>query len=98
MILFACKRKGEPIPSICTESAISAGDLVTMKLSDTLVLVNCSKNYTIQRWMMPDGGSSSSETVYFIPPYVDTFTVQLFVSNDHFVNEYKAIKRVAVIP
>ncbi len=98
LFAFACKRKGEPIPSICTESAASVDDLVTIKQTDTLVLVNCSKHFTTQRWVMPDGGTSTDATVYFIPSGVDTFLVHLYVSNDAFVSEYEAVKRVAVIP
>jgi hypothetical protein len=47
---------------------------------------------------MPGGGSSNDPTVYFIPTGLDTVTVRLFVSNDGFVNEYEAIKRVVVLP
>ena len=98
LLAISCKRKGEPHPLICTEAAITQGNLVTVKLGDTLVLVNCSENFTRQRWVMPDGGSSIGEKVYFIPTGIDTFTVRLFVSNDDFVNEYEAIQRVAVLP
>ncbi len=98
LLFFACKRKGEPVPLICTESATAVGDVVTIHLKDTLALVNCSTHYTKQRWVMPDGGSSNNPTVYFIPAGLDTVTVHLFVSNDDFVNEYEAIKRVAVLP
>ncbi len=98
LLFIACKRKGEPVPMICTESAISVGDLVTIHLNDTLPLVNCSKHYTKQRWVMPGGGSSNDPTVYFIPTGLDTVTVRLFVSNDGFVNEYEAIKQVVVLP
>lgn len=98
LLFFACKRKGEPFPRICTESANTVGDVVTMKLTDTLVLVNCSEHYTKQRWVMPDGGSSVNPTVYFIPSGLDTVIVRLFVSNDDFLNEFEATKRVAVIP
>lgn len=100
ILLFAisCKRKGEPYPRICTETNEAVDDFVTMKLSDTLTLVNCSKRYTKQRWVMPDGGTSTQETVYFIPTGLDTFTIRLFVSDDDFVNEYEAIKQVVVNP
>lgn len=98
LMAISCKRKGEPHPLICTEAAITSGNLVTVKLGDTLVLVNCSERYTRQHWVMPDGGTSTGERVYFIPTGVDTFSVRLFVSNDDFVNEYEAIQRVAVIP
>ena len=98
IVLFSCKRRGEPVPHICTESKTAAGDLVTIKLTDTLALVNCSTHYTKQRWVMPDGGTSMNPTVYFIPTSFDTVTVHLFVSNDDFVNEYEATKRIAVIP
>ena len=96
--LLACKRSGEPIPRICTQTNNAVNDLVTIKLGDTLALVNCSEKSTRQRWVMPDGGNSTQETVYFIPSNVDTYTVRLFVSNNDFVNEYQAIQRVAVIP
>lgn len=98
LFIFSCKRKGEPVALICTESNITVGNVVTMKASDTLVLVNCSKRYTKQRWVMPDGGTSTNETVYFIPTSLDTVLVRLFVSNDDFVNEYEAVQKVAVTP
>ena len=98
LVLFACKRKGAPYPLICTEANITAGDLITIKQTDTLVLVNCSKNYSKQRWVMPDGGTSTNETVYFIPTGIDTFLVRLYVGDDDFLNEYEAVRRVAVIP
>jgi len=69
-----------------------------MKFGDTLTLVSCSERSTKVRWVMPDGGSSTLETVYFIPPMVGTFTVKLYASNDDFVNEYEATKEVNVTP
>ncbi|MBK7763361.1 MAG: hypothetical protein IPI46_08295 [Bacteroidetes bacterium] len=98
LMAVSCKRNGEPYPRICTETNEEINDLVTMKLADTLTLVNCSKRYNKQRWVMPDGGTSTQETVYFIPSGLDTFTIRLFVSDDDFVNEYEATKRVVVNP
>jgi hypothetical protein len=96
--LFACKRKGEPEPRICTQAKESLNDDVTIKITDTLTLINCSKRYTYQRWEMPDGATSTKETVYFVPDGIGLFVVKLFVSDDDFVNEYQAVKNVTVIP
>lgn len=98
LLAVSCERKGKPQPRICAESAITQGDLVTMKLLDTLVLVNCSERFTNQRWVLPNGGGSTLEKIYFIPNTLDTATVNLFVTNDKFVNEYQASIRVAVYP
>jgi hypothetical protein len=96
--MAACERRGEPVPLICTEAKISVNDQVTIRQSDTLVLVNCSKRFSKQRWELPNGGTSTSETVYYIPESTGTFEIRLFVSNDDFVNEYEAVKYVVVNP
>lgn len=98
LFALACKRKGEPFPRICTETVTTVAEEVTIKLTDTLALVNCSERYSKQRWVMPDGATSNKETVYFVPPYIGDFIVKLYVSDDDFVNEYEAIRKVKVVP
>lgn len=98
LFIISCKRRGEPVPAICTKESITQGDNVTIRLTDTLALVNCSKRSTKQRWVMPDGGSSTNETAYFVPTSTGTFQVRLYVSNDDFVNEYEDVKNIIVTP
>jgi hypothetical protein len=95
---IACKKKGEPIPRICVETKDAIDDQVTIKYDDTLALVNCSERFSNQRWVMPDGGSSTDASVYFVPPALGSYTVRLYVSNKEFLNEYEAVKQITVIP
>ena len=60
LFLFACDKKGEPFAEICSNK-------VSYKLTDTIRVDNCSKRYTKQRWLLPDGTISYGDYAYFIP-------------------------------
>ena len=96
--LVSCERRGAPVPKICTNAKVGVGNLVSMKLGDTLTLVSCSEHTTRQRWVMPDGGSSTNNTVYYVAATLDTVTVHLYVGNDDFVQEYETTERIAILP
>ena len=98
LCLFACKRRGEPVPKICPQGKEVIDNKVTIKLTDTLILVNCSERFTKLRWEMPDGGTSTQETVFYVPSTIGIFDAHLFVSNNDFVNEYEAVQQIEVIP
>ena len=89
--LFACDKKGEPFAEICSNK-------VSYKLTDTIRVDNCSKRYTKQRWLLPDGTISYGDYAYFIPTTSGVFTFKLFVSNDEFVNDFEATKNLTVNP
>ena len=91
IFLFACDKKGEPFSEICSTK-------VSYKLTDTIRVDNCSKRYTKQRWLLPDGTISYGDYAYFIPTTSGVFTFKLFVSNDEFVNDFEATKNITVNP
>ncbi|HMT35302.1 MAG: PKD domain-containing protein [Bacteroidetes bacterium] len=91
LFLFACDKKGEPFAEICSNK-------VSYKLTDTIRVDNCSKRYTKQRWLLPDGTISYGDYAYFIPTTSGVFTFKLFVSNDEFVNDFEATKNLTVNP
>ena len=91
IFLFACDKKGEPFAEICSTK-------VSYKLTDTIRVDNCSKRYTKQRWLLPDGTISYGDYAYFIPTTSGVFTFKLFVSNDEFVNDFEATKNITVNP
>lgn len=90
-LLFACDKNGEPFPEICSSK-------VTYNLTDTIRVDNCSKRYTKQRWLLPDGTISYGDYAYFIPTTSGTFTFRLYISNDKFVNDFEAVKNITVYP
>lgn len=90
-IFFACQKKGEPEALICFSKK-------SYVLSDTIRVENCSKKYTKQRWVLPDGTQSTGDYAYFIPTTSGTFKFTLYVSNDKFVNEFEASQNVEVKP
>lgn len=89
--LFACRRPNPPEPLICTADG-------GHKVLDTIRMENCSKKFTTQRWILPDGSPSTLPNVYYVPQAAGSYTFQLFVSDNDFVNEYKAIYTVEVNP
>lgn len=91
LFLFACSKKGEPFAEICSNK-------VSYFLKDTIRVDNCSKNYTKQRWLLPDGTISYGDYAYFIPTTSGTFTFKLYVSNDKFVNDFETTKNLTVYP
>lgn len=91
MLTVACKRKGEPFPRICTSKE-------EFSMKDTIKLTNCSERYTKQRWVMPDGSTSTASYVYFIPTAPITYSFKLYVSDEDFVQEYEAVKQITVAP
>lgn len=52
-----------------------------IKLSDTLYLFNCSKNYENQVWFLPGGQVSFTRHAYFIPSSTGKFDVALRIGN-----------------
>lgn len=83
------KKKGEPNSKIC------ASKLVYAK-KDTVMLENCSDNYTKQRWLLPDGTQSTASKVSFVPPTVGTYKFTLYVSNEDFIYDYESYLYVEV--
>jgi hypothetical protein len=90
-LAVGCKRKGEPVPKICTSKE-------NYKYTDTIRLENCSDRYTKQRWLMPDGSQSTASVVYFVPTAPITYQFRLYVTDENFVQEYEAIKEITVAP
>ena len=91
LVAIGCKRKGEPFPRICTPKQ----DYV---MGDTIKLTNCSDRYTKERWVMPDGVTSTANTVYFIPLAPITYTFKLYVTDEDFVQEFEAVRQLTVAP
>lgn len=93
MVLAAtgCKRKGEPIPKICTSKT-------DYRMTDTIRLDNCSERYTKQRWLLPDGSQSTAAYVYFVPTAPISYTFRLYVTDEDYVQEYEAIREITVAP
>ena len=87
----ACKRPGEPFPRICTDKG-------SYKVNDTIQLSNCSDRSQAQRWVLPDGTTTTQATFYYVPTSSKGYTFDLYVTNDEFVNEYKATRTVYVNP
>ena len=91
LVAVGCKRTGEPFPRICTPKE-------EFNMTDTIKLTNCSERFTKQRWVMPDGSTSTASFVYFIPTAPITYTFKLYVSDEDFVQEYEAVKQITVAP
>ncbi|MBK8145326.1 MAG: hypothetical protein IPK62_10215 [Bacteroidetes bacterium] len=91
LFLFACDKKGEPFAEICSTKE-------TYQLTDTIKVVNCSTNYTKQRWLLPNGTISYGDYAYFVPTTSGVFTFKLYVSNDKFVNDFETVKNITVKP
>ncbi len=91
IFLASCDKNGEPFAQICSSK-------VSYSLTDTIRVDNCSKRYTKQRWLLPDGTTSYGDYAYFIPTTSGTFTFKLYVSNDKFVNDFEAEKQITVYP
>ncbi len=82
MFVTACQRKKEPFPKICPNKP-------SYKVNDTMQVVNCSKDFTKQRWVLPDGSTSTQGTVYFVPTTPGSYLFTLFVSNADYISDYK---------
>ena len=91
IFVLSCDKKGEPFAAICFSKP-------SYKLTDTIRVDNCSKKYTKQRWLLPDGTTSYGDYVYYIPTTSGKFTFTLYVSNDEFVNDFEVSKEVTVFP
>ncbi|MBL7755489.1 MAG: hypothetical protein JNM44_13525 [Chitinophagaceae bacterium] len=91
LFLIACRRPGAPEPLICSDKTV-------YKVLDTMRVNNCSKNFSKQRWVLPDGSPSTLESVYFVATTPGIYTFKLYVSDDDFVNEYETIYQVQANP
>ena len=88
---IACKRPGDPFPRICTDKG-------WYKVNDTIQLSNCSDRSQAQRWVLPDGTTSTNATIYFVPGEAKEYYFDLYVTHEDFVNEYKASRTIYVAP
>lgn len=91
LLSISCRRPGAPDPKICSSKT-------SYVLADTIKLENCSKRYTKQRWLLPDGSQSTSGNIFFKAPSPGSYQFRLFVSDEDFVNEYEAIYTAVVNP
>ncbi|MEZ5046247.1 MAG: hypothetical protein R2831_04575 [Chitinophagaceae bacterium] len=89
--LSACRKPNAPEPLICNEKTI-------FSVKDTIKMSSCSKNAETYRWVLPDGSTSTLESVYFVAPQAGSYLFTLYVSNPKFVNEYKATQTITVNP
>jgi hypothetical protein len=78
----SCTPRNEPKAFICPESPL------VIFIDDTLELNNCSKNYTRQRWDMPNGAVSTQDKIKFTSDVDGTFVVKLTIGNDDWANDY----------
>ena len=89
LIVTSCKRKKEPFPKICPNKT-------SYSINDTVQVVNCSEDFTKQRWILPDGSTSTQGTVYFVPSTPGSYLFTLFVSNNDYISDYKVTQYITV--
>ena len=90
VLATSCRKKaGEPEAKICANKT-------SYVKQDTIILENCSKNFTKQRWILPDGTHTTNGTVYFVPASVGTYKFSLYVSNDDYIYDYEAYTYIDV--
>ncbi|MBP9933070.1 MAG: hypothetical protein KBF25_05205 [Chitinophagaceae bacterium] len=91
LVLISCRRPGAPEPLICSDRSV-------YQVLDTIKMNNCSKNFSKQRWILPDGSPSTLESVYYVAQNPGIYTFKLYVSDDDFVNEYETMYQIQVNP
>ncbi|MFM2387432.1 MAG: hypothetical protein RL660_2189 [Bacteroidota bacterium] len=89
LVSAACTRQ----PKACFEFSDT-----TLKVNDTVTLVNCSTDYTDVKWLFPLGGTSSVNNPRVKMSSAGVYEVQLIVGNDDFKETASTSRSVVVEP